>query len=857
MEKNKRQIRRCSVCDKVGHNRSTCLQKFNQTEQMSKPQTAHQPLKFFVHHVNYEPVASGHIIDLKKNNIWEQIKASTPEDNPGEIYHFYHHGWPALKKYPKLPAYPISLPEINYDTTIEPIRDKIKIDNKLTKPVNFKSNLARRPTIRLPRLSQIKLPRLALKQLCRQIKFNYLNCQKKFSNDLREFVNIYLPLRRTLVSIIIFSLIIFTPSQAQTYYQNLKLTANKIAANGTTGFTALQASTSALLSGNITNAQISLSEALDNFNQAVDELKNKNKWLQNIVSVIPVLDKKMTGQQKLITAGQNISLANTYLLRTITQLQNNTSSTITNNIALVNKNLQPAIPYYQKALTDLNETDSKILPAEYQTKFNDLKLLLTAFVNDLESISNSTLAIQEIFGGQGLRRYLLVFQNPHEIRPTGGFMGSFALLEVKNGQITNLHLPAGGSYDLQGQLSEYVEPPAPMLLMNKRWHFHDANWFPDFPASAEKILWFYRHSRNITADGVIAINAEILNRILSITGPVKDEKRDLVLTSTNAITTIQKIIETGPDKAAKKPKQILSDLAPKFIEYFKEINPQQVLPLLNNLQEALTQKEIQLYFTDNKPQQTIIELGWDGKILPTNSDQDYLFVVNTNLQGQKSDAKIVQTVQHQASVQPDGSILNTVTITKEHTGEIGEEFYGQTNIDYLRLYVPQGSRLISANGFSWVDDKYFKAPEKWYTKDLTLSQLEEEVAIDPLNGTRITNEFGKTAFGNWVITQPGQTSRVYFTYKLPFKINYSDTQSTQKKWIELISPTTLESSYQIVVQKQSGVTSKFDSQIIYPPDWKPIWQQGENIQLAANGAVIKPTVLNQDKIWTIMMSQTE
>ena len=53
------------------------------------------------------------------------------------------------------------------------------------------------------------------------------------------------------------------------------------------------------------------------------------------------------------------------------------------------------------------------------------RILFNAFVGDLENIARLNGAVQEIFGGEGLRRYLLVFQNPAELRPTGGFMGSF------------------------------------------------------------------------------------------------------------------------------------------------------------------------------------------------------------------------------------------------------------------------------------------------------------------------------------------------------------------------------------------------------------------------------------------------
>ncbi|MFH1292440.1 MAG: DUF4012 domain-containing protein [bacterium] len=823
----RRQVRRCSVCGKIGHNKSTCIEINAPVQKQIIDKMEKPPLKFFVHHVDHGVNPSSHIIDLKKHSIWNEVQSIAPETNHAKNYHHYHN---------------------------QPVKPNLANKNLLSpaKSFEFLNQTKNKTCNKKIQVSGLRQP--VLKNKLAEIKIGFTNTQRDFFWHVHNWQKIYMPLRRTLISILIFSLIIFAPTQAQTYYQSLKLTANDIASKGINGFKSLQESTGATMEGDIDNAQVTLSQAMQDFNQAVEELNNKHKWLQDILSYIPVINKTVKSRQSVIEVGHNISLGNGYLLKTINEIKASKDPSLLKNIEVASDNLKLGLPYYQKAQKDLNQIQTEIIPAKYQEQFSQFKPVFNAFVNDLAHISNSAQALQEIFGGQGLRRYLLIFQNPHEIRATGGFMGSFALMEIKNGKIINLDVPAGGTYDVQGQLNKFVEPPTPLLMVNDQWHFHDANWFPDFPASAQKILWFYQHSRNITADGVIAINAEVLDRILELTGPITDEKRGLVLTNDNAIDTIQKIVETCPEKKDNKPKQIISDLAPKFIEYFQNINSQDILPFLNHLQQALTQKEIQLYFTDSKPQQAMDGLGWDGKILHTKNNQDYLFVVNTNINGRKSDAKIKQTTSHQAVVQSDGSIINTVTITRQHTGEKGIEFYGYPNIDYMRIYVPEGSELISAGGFTWINDKHFKAPKKWCEKDLDLTNLEKEVKIDPLNGTRITNEFGKTAFANWVVTEPGQASQVYFTYQLPFKITEQEIQP-KNKWLNLIQTARTNAYYQLVVQKQSGINGDFESNLIFPTQWKPLWHNGQQVKLASNGASINKNQLTQDMVWSLIMTK--
>ena len=815
------QLRRCALCQKAGHNKSTCAETMSQT---IIEKTVRSPLKFFVHHVNYNSHQSPHLINLKehKNNQYEDIQAVAQKEN--KDFYFNHDArGPSFSPKQKKDRHPFVI--------LNEMKDPSRSDKRDSSdaPQNDNNKRLEMTTKKISALKQ------GLKIMV-----------NKISNSIapKHFV--------TATLLILF--LLFVPARARTYYFDLKSTANKVADNSTAGFSSLRDSTSALMSGNIEGAQESLTNALQNFDQAVTVLNSEHRLLQTIVSAVPIMNNEMQSRQKLISAGQEISLGNTYLLKGLSEIRIG-SSTITKNLELLGTHLSFSLPHYQAALTDLKKVDSDVLPFEYQSTFKEFRILFNAFVGDLENIARLNGAVQEIFGGEGLRRYLLVFQNPAELRPTGGFMGSFALIDIKDGNIVSMDIPAGGSYDLQGQLTEYIAPPAPLLLSNKRWEFQDANWFPDFPASAQKMLWFYRHSRNITADGVIAINANVINRLLSIIGPISEENHSVVLNKENALVTIQNIVEYGSEKKDNKPKQILSDLAPLFIDNFKKMKAQAVLPMLANLEEALQQKDIQSYFTDDNTQNTIQEFGWSGAILNTNPNQDYLFVVNTNIQGQKSDAKIKQTISHQAVVQPDGTILDSVVISREHTGQAGEKLYGQTNIDYLRIYVPAGSELVRASGFTWPDEQKFRAPEIWYKKDAGLLSLENETGIDGKSGTRITSEFNKTAFANWIITEPGQTTQVQFIYKLPFKAWEQPEESKLNNWSKIFQSENSTSNYQLVAQKQSGITSGFDSQVIYPDGWSPVWQDGEGVTLAANGAAINSTELNTDKIWSLVMKK--
>ena len=783
-------------------------------------------MHFFVHHTSSLPRQSPHLLDLKNKraNIWENVETVAPEANHS-FYHTYHQR-PAEAILPARPAEKNEVPL----QIVTPEDGLSEIIRALPKTKIEPAKKLKKNTVKRIRAKKEKNP-----------GFNFDSAFTRTAYKVEERIRALpalLPSRRAMAVILLVVFLGTLPFQARGYYQDLNDTAKEVASDGTGGFLDLQASTAAMMQADLPAAAESLANASDRLNRAVDTMSHRHALLQKFASFVPFLSDQVKSRESLLLAGQKIAQGNKYLLLAL-QEDKNTGGTLTKKIPQLSSYLKSAQPDYEEALYYLSAVRIEDIPVEYQKTFSDFRLLFTAVLGDLKQLSSVSDTLSEIFGGAGRRRYLLAFQNPYELRPTGGFMGSFAVLEIKDGEIVSLNVPAGGSYDLQGQLSEFVEPPAPLLLSNKRWEFQDANWFPDFPASAQKMLWFYRKSRSNSLDGVIAINAPVLEKLLAISGPITDTKRNLTISADNALPVLQTVVETGPEKALNKPKQILADLAPQILGNFQTTESSKLIPLLTALSEALQTKDIQAYFADAGAQALVQNFGWDGRILPTRENQDYLLVVNTNIQGEKSDAEIKQTISHEAAISPDGSVINTVTVTREHTGTAGEKLYGQTNIDFIRLYVPQGSELLSAQGFTWPDEKKFRAPADYEKKDADLLKMEKEVAVDPL-------------FGNWIITEPGEKNIVQFVYRLPFKIMAMADNNPEQSWNKLFTDAQQTLGYQLVIQRQSGAVSTFESQIILPDGFEPVWQEGDGSNLATNGLAIDNQPLTHDKIFSLI-----
>jgi len=809
MKKGVNKKRLCSVCRKEGHNKSTCP-----VLGIQKKSAKSKIINIKHNQLTYQ---SPHVINLKKKekNIWNDVQVWQQK--------------PVAKEKRVVVDLANMVRQANNQSVIK------KIEKKVVKPIAVSAKV---PVKKLKTKKNYRNFILIKKDFFVKLNQSFVSKIEDLKNSLENIsynLKNAFSIRKLAFSTLVILLLASLPFPSIAYYRSVKDTSNQVVEQSTNAFLSLQSSTVAAFQSNFDQAQYDLNLALQSFNNANSIIDKEHQALQFVVGLLPVVGKQVTSRQHLLAAGHHLALGNTYLVKGIKESENFDLS-INDKIKILANHLRGAIPQYEEALQQLTSVSNEAVPVEYQKSFQEFKLLFTALINDMNEIVSLSSALDSVFGDKQLKRYLIVFQNNNEIRPTGGFMGSFALVDIQKGKILNIDIPGGGTYDLKGQMKKEVEPPLPLQLSNNRWEFQDANWFPDFSASAKKIEWFYEQNRNTTVDGVIVVNATVLQRLLKVIGPVENEIYNLNLDVDNALTVLQQEVEINYDRESNKPKQVIEDLALQFLINIKNLDRASVIKIVSELNEAMTEKEIQVYFNDNNIQNKFRNFGWTGEITLTNDQQDYLLVVNTNIQGQKSDAKIKQVIEHQAYVQEDGTIYDTVVVHRSHLGMKGEQFYGANNVNYIRIYVPAGSTLIEAGGFAYPAEEYFKVPEDWYEKDLDLANYEKEIGIDPKTGTRITSEFNKTVFGNWMMTEPGETSSVYFTYKLPFKAWDVNTK-LQKNWKDylVISNVRDSSRYSLVVQKQSGINSDFSTRIIYPTGWYPIWSSGEEIELARNG----------------------
>ncbi|MDQ1284267.1 MAG: hypothetical protein QG620_615 [Patescibacteria group bacterium] len=561
-------------------------------------------------------------------------------------------------------------------------------------------------------------------------------------------------------------------------------------------------------------------EAYRKFGEISDDLKGFGGVVIESSRFVPYLSKLSSGKH-LAEAGKDISrvgMLSSQLMGTLEEIKEpsepDKAVSYLEVFQKTNRDLQEISDLLKDAEKNLDYVNADDVPEQQRAKFSELKGKLPEINDFLESFCQDSRIFTDILGGNGPRKYLFLFQNNQEMRSTGGFIGTYAVLDIFNGRVRSFFID--GIFNPDGQLKEKVIPPAPIQKISAAWSLHDSNWFPNFPVSAEKASWFYEKTGGPTVDGVITMTPTVMQKLLEVTGPIEMPEYGVTVDKDNFVEKIQYEVEVDYDKELNQPKKILADLAPMILDrIFNEGNFSDLAKTAQILLESLDERHVLLYSNNYEIEKIISARGWSGEIL--EAKKDYLMVVNSNINGYKTDGVIDEEIEHRAEIQTDGSVVDRVKIRRRHNGGNSDyDFWNKVNADYIRVYVPKGARLLSAEG----QTREFNSPPLDYgalgfKQDPQVKMEEDSMEIDEKSGTRIYEDAGKTVFANWAYVSPQETVEIEYAYVLPFKIN---TDFSQKP----------ADTYSALFQKQSGsLGSQLSSSIIYPENYQVIWKYPE------------------------------
>ncbi len=340
--------------------------------------------------------------------------------------------------------------------------------------------------------------------------------------------------------------------------------------------------------------------------------------------------------------------------------------------------------------------DWSFLPGRFKEIVGDRAKEAREWRQLVSSILKSVDVFYYLLGADGARRdFLVLIQNEAELRPNGGFIGSYGVLSVENGRFLSFDI--GDIYDIDGQLKGRVEPPRQIkeILNEPSWYLRDANWQASFPESAKDIDWFFKKETERNIDGIITIDLAVAKNLVEAVGEVwvADFKA-------------QFHSESGFFAGSRQKSMFLGKLASQLVEEIKQAKDYEQIEIVKAILTSLDTNDIQIWSKDKNMKMELADLGWDGSMYSggcgmENCLADYLYVVEANLGVNKSNYFLRRGIEMTVDVS-NRAVSRVLKINYENTSR-STAWPGGDYRNYMRVYLPKDINIAEVSIYDSLD----------------------------------------------------------------------------------------------------------------------------------------------------------
>lgn len=404
----------------------------------------------------------------------------------------------------------------------------------------------------------------------------------------------------------------------------------------------------------------------------------------------------------------------------------------------------------QRAIADYKYVDTNIFPENIKNRLTEYETYLSTAEKSLELAVPLLGAVPEVLGSSGERKYLILFQNSNEIRPTGGFIGSYGVLDFEKGKIKNLLID--DVYNPDGQIdlrNINIEPPEQIkdYLGEEKLHIRNANWNPDFRKSANTIEDLYFKVTGDKLDGVIAVDLIFVENLLRVTGPVFLTSYNEEITAENLDERAEFHSEFDYQDGSDQKRSFLTILGSKLLEKIFALEREKLPTMLTEVYKSLEQKNFLIYFSNSPVNVLLDEKNWNGKLV--DMQNDYLYIVNANLGGTKANYYVKNNYNYTVTSQTrDGLLRGIIRAEYKHEGK-DNAWPGGPYTNYVRFYTQEGTNLTGAQ--------------------IKRSGVEE--SEDIMEKVNVSPDGKYNVFGVGIEVNPGETVFLTVTYDLPQRLS--------------------------------------------------------------------------------------
>lgn len=365
--------------------------------------------------------------------------------------------------------------------------------------------------------------------------------------------------------------------------------------------------------------------------------------------------------------------------------------------------------------SEMAQIDPNRYPEEFQgrpvrAQIIEAKNLATAADELLTEARPLVKQIPTLLGSKGEAKYLVLFQNDKELRPTGGFITAYAVFRVDKGKIA---LDAADDiYKLDDTIKKNVTPPEPIskYLNVYGWRLRDSNFSPDFAESMKVFEDIYASSsQKKQINGIIAVDTHLLVALMEALGPVDAYgmkfTTDIVPECNCPMVVYELEKQAGTPRGywVDNRKDMIGVLLQALMKKALQSGRQTYTVLSQTVIQQALEKHLLVYLHDPEAQKGIEALNFAGRIKTGN---DYLHINDANLGGAKSNLYVVQSVKDTVTITDSGADVDLEISYKYPKAADNCSLERKEGLclagiyrDYMRVYLPAGATIKEVKGF--------------------------------------------------------------------------------------------------------------------------------------------------------------
>ncbi len=467
------------------------------------------------------------------------------------------------------------------------------------------------------------------------------------------------------------------------------------------------------------------------------------------------------------------------------------------------KGMKDHLTELENQITFLNQKiPGNITPLKkYKEKLADISSLLARG-------KRITPYLPEVMASGTERKYLMLFANNMELRPGGGFIGSYGILTMRD--LTFQNLEVYDVYDADGQLTAHVKPPeAIRLYLNQpHWFLRDSAFSPDFYENYFQAKFFLDKEKQLTDfTGGILVTTTAIRNILAAYGDLYIPDFNEKVNAENFYLKTQLYAEKDFFPGSTQKKSFLSAITRQILVNLETVPERE---LMMELFKSAEEKQLAFYFEMEDLQKTIDSYYWSGRIIEpqcprnvANCYADFMFPYDANLGVNKANFYMDRIMDVKVAIDEDGIVRSRLNI-KFRNNAVQDVFPGGNYRNYFQILLPRDSVV-----------------NRVLVDDAQIHDFDQEI---------------------------GQFKKVGFFIEIPVR----STREVTVEYQSIKGFTKGKSVYQLLFQKQIGsINNDLSLEITLPQD---MFLVNQNFSPLVNqNRILYNTELSADKIFFIEM----